>query len=55
VVHPQVVRAENGHCVSVCHSSVPDMGRCAYHLHTPQKREKRIKKSVSQNHSTRSI
>jgi hypothetical protein len=33
VIHPQVVRVENVHCISVCHASVPDMGRCAYHLH----------------------
>jgi hypothetical protein len=40
VIYPQVVRAENGHCVSVCHGSVPDVGRCAYHLHTPQEKRK---------------
>ncbi len=33
VINPQVVRAENVHCISLCHVSVPDMGRCAYHLH----------------------
>ncbi len=47
VIHPQVVRAENGHCVSVCHSSVPDMGRCAYHLHTPQKEKKEKRKVLA--------
>jgi hypothetical protein len=39
VIHPHVVRAENGHCISVCHASVPDMGRCAYHLQKGKKKE----------------
>jgi hypothetical protein len=32
VIHPDVVRPEDRHRVSVCHSSVPGMRRCAYHL-----------------------
>jgi hypothetical protein len=32
VIHPQVVRPEDRHRVSVCHFSVPGMRRCAYHL-----------------------